>query len=323
MDFVVENPSNAGICIAQTDTPNRQTKEIGCGQFFPTGTSDAPTAANAYINLTKALENASPNELQFLVSVGTAAYSASQTPFEVAQSAGGVFAGTFGAVLESLGGTPGKTLSLYAPGSAYTLMTCPGCGGSLNGPAVLSTTVSAQQGQTGFVHGLLGRDLDGLYWSTQASQENQTQNAANLGADFTMSIVGSQAPVEWPELSSTLIAGASTVTGQNAAYHYLSYQLVTQHYIQGAQGNYRDDLHFYFTGSNNTYIDYHTFDPVNNGQSNVPFPGMPGTLLFVARSCNKQHPPCFTQQDLLAVALQVHTEIVDFDNVCSPRREHQ
>jgi len=316
LDFVVQNPNNSsGSCIAQTDTPNQQTKEIGCGQFFPTGATDAPTAANAYFNLSQALGSASPNDLQFLVSVGTAAYSANQNAFDVAQSATGPFAGIFGAVLEILGGTPGQTLSLYTPGSAYTLITCQDCGGSLNGHAVLSTTVSAQQGQTGFVHGLLGRDLDGLYWSTQASQETQTQDSANLGADFTMSIVGSQVPVEWPELSSTLIAGASTVTGQNAAYHYLSYQLVTQHYIQGAQGNYLDDLHFYFTGSNNTYIDYHTFDPVKDGESNVSFPGTPGTCYSWPDPVTNSTLPCFTQQDLSTVAQQVHTEIVDFDNV--------
>jgi len=91
------------------------------------------------------------------------------------------------------------------------------------------------------------------------------------------------------------------VNGQIAAYQYLSYQLITQYYIRGAQGNYLDDIHFYFSGSNNTYIDYHTFDPVN-----LPFPDP-------SSSCYAWVDP--VSADLAAVASQVSAEIVNLDNV--------
>jgi hypothetical protein len=310
LDYVVNAGDFGSSCIAAGDVGKQLTVVPDCGGFYPTGSSDASTALNAYANLGKALSAIRQDELVFLVTVGTAAYSANQSPLDIAR--GIVFAESsfLARTLEPLGGTPGQTLSLYTPGSTYTLITCQVCGNSLNGNAVLSTSLAAQQGQTGFVHGLLSRDLNGLYWPTKTSQESQAQQAAGTGADFTMSLVASQQPIEWPELNGTLLPGASSVAGQFAAFNYLSYELVTQYYIRGAQGSHLDDIHYYFAGSNNTYIDYHTFDPIN-----LPFPGAAGTCFTWNDPVAGRPLTCFTQQDLAAVAQQVSAEIVDMDNV--------
>jgi hypothetical protein len=55
------------------------------------------------------------------------------------------------------------------------------------GHAVVSSSVFAQQGQTGFVHGLLSRNIHGLFWPTETSQESASQNAGGSGANFIIS----------------------------------------------------------------------------------------------------------------------------------------
>ncbi len=305
-------------CGAIANQAKQQTDVPACGTFYATGSQSPATATKAYQSLAAALNAIAPDDLVFLVTVGQAGYSPNQSSWDVAATSFIDGSGTqqnafyqeFAPALENVGGTPETTLSLYVPGSAYTLVTCRDCGNSLNGHAVLSASGFTQQGETGFVHGLLRRNLNGFYWPGQTSQESQSQSAAGGGADFTMSLVGSQQPVEWPELSGAPLSGASSVAGQVAAYHYLSYQLVTQYYIRGAQGNYLDDIHYYFTGANNTYIDYHTFYPAN-----LPFPGQPGSCYVWTDPVTNTALTCFTQQDLFAVAQQVSTEVVDLDNV--------
>jgi hypothetical protein len=311
LDFVAGQSGNYQNCFSAGNTAKQQTDMTSCGQFFPTGSADAETAGNAFLGLAVALNNTSFNDLVFLVSVGNAVNPNYTAPSGLAYDSvvGGPARG-FGAALEPLGGTPGQILSLYQPGSAYTLISCYNCGNSLNSHAVLSTTVNNQQGQTGVPHGLLARNSNGLYWSAEASQESVTQMANGQSADFTLTKVGSQQPVEWPELSGTLLPNATSVAGQGAAYQYLSYQLVTQHYIIGAQGNYLDDIHFYFTGSNNTYLDYHDFNPVN-----LPYPDPSSSCYSWNDPVTSTTLPCFTPNDFSAVATQLSTEIVDLDNV--------
>jgi hypothetical protein len=312
LDFVTGQPANSGSCVTNSNAAKQQTDMTKCGQFFPTGSTDPATAAQAYGNLTTALQNVSFNDLVFLVTVGNAANPSYTDPSKLAEDPlVGPEAYRFTHyALEPLGGTIGQILSLYAPNSAYTLLSCIDCGNSLTGHAVLSTTVASQQFQTGTVHGLLSRNLHGLYWPGRTSQETSQQAADKQGADFTLNIVASAQPIEWPELSATLLPNASSVDGQVAAYHFLSYQLITQHYVLGAQGNYLDDIHFYFTGSNNTYIDYHTFNPVN-----VPFPAPSGSCYAWVDPVTSATLPCFTPADLAAVATQVSTEIVNLDNL--------
>jgi hypothetical protein len=291
-------------CGAAADSQNQRTIVPACGTFYPTGVGNASAQLTAYSQLASALNNLTPNQLAFLVSVGTPVVGKSQ--WDVAQIPGAYYK-NFGDALENLGGVAISTLSLYAPGSAYSYVTCTGCGGPLNGFAALSTTAYAQQGQTGAIHGVLGRYLNGLYCPMRASQETPGSTAVS---DFTLDTISSQQPVEWPELSGKPLPGASSVSGQVSAYNYASYQLITQYYVKGAQGDYLDDIHYYFTGSLNTLLDYHTFDPFN-----LQFPGQSGSCYIWTDPVTNTALPCFTQQDLQAVASQLSTEIVDLDNV--------
>ena len=286
----------------------QETDITGGGTFYATGASDPATQVNAYTQLASALNNLAPNQLVFLVSVGTPA-NATDTWDLATRSSGGqnAYYQNFGDALEKLGGVPISTLNLYAPGSAYSYVTCTGCGGPMTGYSALSTTAYAQQGQTGTLHGVLERYLNGLYCPMRTSQETAGSSAVS---DFTLDTITSQQPVKWPELSGNLLPGASSVAGQVSAYQYASYQLITQYYIKGAQGDFLDDIHYYFTGSLNTLLDYHTFDPVN-----LTFPGQPGSCYTWTDPVNNTALPCFTQQDLQAVASQLSTEIVDLDNV--------
>src|SRR5208283_4851131 len=79
-----------------------------------------------------------------------------------------------------------------------------------------------------------------------------------------------------------------------------------QYYMKGAQGDYLDNIHYYFTGSLNTLLDYHSFDPVN-----LPFPGETNSCYTWTDPVTKETPECFTAQDLQAVAQQLSTELVD------------
>lgn len=311
-DYVTGQSWDYESCNANGDDSRQLTNMTGCGHFYPTGSTDAATASQAYTDLQNALANQlSFNDLVFLVSVGNAINPTYTDAFGLANDSGVASAAyKFSQGLELLGGTPGQVQQLFTPGSTYSFVTCYQCGNSLDGHAVLSTTVNAQQGQTGVVHGLFVRNGNGLYWPGRASQESVNQVTNGGGSDFTMARVTAQQPVAWPELSGTLLSGASSVEGQVAAYHYLSYQLVTQHYIRGAQGNYLDDIHFYFTGSNNTYLDYHTFDPVS-----VPYPDPSSSCYAWLDPVTNTTLTCFTPNDLSAVAAQVSQEVVDLDNV--------
>ena len=287
------------VCNITANTTKQQTDVQGCGTFYPAGASNAATQVTAYTQLASALNGLNPNQLAFLVSVGTPANGAS--------AGTNAYYGNFGDALEKLGGVPISTLSLYTPGSAYSFVTCTSCGSPVTGNSALSTTVYAQQGQTGTLHGILQRNLNGLYWPTRSSQETAGSSAVS---DFTLDTISGQQPVKWPELSGNLLPGASTVAGQVAAYQYGSYQLISQYYIKGAEGDFLDDIHYYFTGSLNALLDYHTFDPAN-----LPFPGQPGSCYAWTDPVTNTALPCFTQQDLKAVAIQLSAEVVDLDNV--------
>ncbi len=295
-------------CGAVADSQNQRTIVPACGTFYPTGASAAATQVTAYTQLASALNNLAPNQLVFLVSVGTPA-SATDAWDLATRSSGGqnAYYRNFGDALEKLGGVPISTLNLYTPGSAYSYVTCAGCGNPVTGYSALSTTAYAQQGQTGTLHGILERYLNGLFCPMRASQETAGSSAVS---DFTLDTITSQQPVKWPELSGQPLPGASSVAGQVSAYQYASYQLITQYYIKGAQGDFLDDIHYYFTGSLNTLLDYHTFDPVN-----LQFPGQSGTCYTWTDPVTNTALPCFTQQDLQAVASQLSAEIVDLDNV--------
>ncbi len=91
-----------------------------------------------------------------------------------------------------------------------------------------------------------------------------------------MTKLGASQPVAWPELSGTLMSGADSVAGQEAAYHYISYTLLN-YYIDGVAGDFLDDIHYFFTGSNSNYINYHYFNPINLP---LPTPTAPNSYCF-------------------------------------------
>src|SRR5580692_10302106 len=287
----------------------------GCGQFYATGASDPTTAAAAYASLqsdlAKVIGHAVPEsvtDLIFLVSIGNVPgfpgfnFSLVPSPFATSFSA--------------IGGTPETFTALSTLGSTYSYVGCTQCDNSLGGHVIISTSLQAQQGQNGYIHGLLQPNLNGLYWPTQASLD-QPGSDGSPTTDFTIQEVTSTQPVEWPELSSTqtLTSGAFTAdstAGQNAAYYYISYQLINNYYIIGAQGDFIDDIHYYFTGGNNTFLDYHTFDPAT-----LPFPGSLPTDCFQWTDPvpTRGTLSCFTQNDFNAVRAQMHNEIVYLTNV--------
>lgn len=278
-----------------------------CGHFYNTGSSDAATAVKDITSLVAELNLLPRNELVVLVGVGMPIYGGT-TDWDAAEKTYpnlNPYYQNLATALENLGGVPMSTLKLNSQTSVYTLVSCKDCGNSVTGNVSLSSTVFSQQGQTGYIHGLLGQNLNGLYWPVRTSQETA---GSGVSADYTLDYLLSQQPVAWPELS-TLLPNASTVQGQVAAYHYISYQLITQYYIKGASGNYLDDIHYYFTGSNNTLIDYHTFDPVN-----MAFPGTPNTG-YTWTDPVTNSAMSFTPQDFSAVASQMSTEVVDLVNV--------
>jgi hypothetical protein len=297
----------------QTGTNGTVAVFYGCGVFYDTGDSNPTNATNAYNNLMADLSNASndPTELVFLVSIGN------QPGYPDTNGVKLIPVG-LATAFSLMGGTPETLTSLSTPGSTYSYVGCSGCGNSLGGNVVISTNLQSQQGQSGYIHGLLEPNLNGIYWPTQASLD-QPASAAQPTTDFTIQEVTSTPPVEWPELSNTQKLAvttssgttytADTTGGQNAAYYYIGYQLINQYYIIGAQGSYIDDIHYYFTGGSNTFLDYHTYDPAN--------------LVYPGTSCYQWTDPvpgrgtlaCFTQNDFNAVRAQMHNEIVYLTNV--------
>jgi hypothetical protein len=307
-----------------------------CGTFFPTGDSNPDNAVKQYQKLSEALGAVQADQLAFLTTIGNAA--ASSDPFTVAATKGTDNSGNqnyyaywgtdgyngFYENLLLLNAPPYATMYLGTSGSAYTLIASPGLGNPLTGQSVISSTSYTQQGQTGYVHGLLSRDRNGHYRPGHTAQETQGADTA----DFTIGRVGSQPPVDWPELV-TLLSGSDSVNGQIAAYHYLSYYLITQYYIPDATGNYVDDIHYYFTGSNNTYLDYHTFTPsavgfpgLGQAPPNTPYPnpGVECSNVDQYGNCTWNDPISgrqyvFNQADYTPVKNQLSMEIIDLVNV--------
>src|SRR5208283_3154094 len=107
--------------------------------------------------------------------------------------------------------------------------------------------------------------LQGLFQPGRSEQES----AASDTSDFTMDVITAQPPQEWPEFTSPILSGAASLQGQEDAYAYLSWYLLNAYYVPGQAGQpgvsapYAYDLHYFFTGSLNTFIDIHTFDPLN------------------------------------------------------------
>lgn len=258
----------------------------GCGRFYETNTStwgaSAGSAAMKQLAQDLAASQADPMQLLVLTTVGHATCCDWRSALGLTPNDdGGVDTGyvELYPVLQQLGGTPayttygnGQTSRDTAFTPAYTLVTASGLGNALAGTVAESSTVLLPtHAQTGTISGTLERGVSGLFTPGQVSQEFTGALIARGGLDDLSVInrVAVQAPVEWPAQSaSVLLSGADSIEGQIAAYRFISLSLLRDRYALGISGSHQDDLHYFFTGSLNTSIDYHIFDPVA-----LPWPG--------------------------------------------------
>ena len=313
----------------------------GCGTFYPVGDGSAQTKDQAWQNLAAALSAVKADQLVFLQSIGSVGSSSLAQTVGTGTSMQGFR--QFAAALQSVGGTPmviaGPKFTnqdTYAfVGFGRTALASGGGGGGSSpietivkatnaltgGAAEVSTAMGA--GQSGVLHGTLQRDGSGLYRPSQTSAELQglfTAKGSLNNSDFTLSVVNYQQPVEWPSNSgTTLLPGATSISGQQGAYRFISHWLLANYYLKGIQGVHQDDLHFFFSGSTNTSLDYHVFDPAN-----LPLPAQGtwanfGCTTFDGTTCTFQAPgdstpSSFTTADFAAVKMQVSQEVTYLTN---------
>lgn len=324
---------NNGTCEASSSSPSGEIDFDNCGVFYQTGPGvDASTLAANYKALAQTLTGP-PIDRRALIILTTVGTPVQGSTWDVANNNANSNWGNgtwhdsgyyeLALAFRQLGIPDTTILSLGGDNSAFTYITSPGLGNSLSGQSVLSTTAYSPQGQSGYVHGLFTRDLRGLYRPGHSEQQTSGSDYSN----FTMGLVSSYTPVDWPELASQM-PGTDSFAGQKAAYAYLSWYLLNAWYVQsedGAQGvpaPYAYDIHYFFTGSLNTFIDYHTFDPTN-----AVWPGTPGFSGGWNHPCSSPGSTCtwtspldgttltFTQNDFNAVKTQLHNEVVDLSNV--------
>jgi Bacterial Ig-like domain (group 3) len=285
----------------------------GIGMFYPTGATDPLAATNAFIALASDLKSVHRDQLVFLVTIGTPVYGTSATDaanlaqIEVPSPGGiGAYYNNFAPALESFGVPAMSTMYLYSSTDGFSMVSCTSCGEPLTGNVAVSTTRNAQQGQTGWMHGLLQQNLNGMYWPIKNTQLSPNENSV----DYAFDEILNQSPIDWPEVTGTAMPGVSSAAAQQAAYHYLSYQLITQYYILGAKGNYLDDIHYYFTSSLVGNINYHT-----KKAGDLAFPGTSGTCYSWNDPVTQTELSCFNASDQQIVAQQMDNELVDAYNV--------
>ncbi|WP_074652503.1 Ig-like domain-containing protein [Terriglobus roseus] len=309
-----------------TSTDGHVQYVVQCGTFYPTGSSDPATSDAAYTQLATDLGSINAWQLAFLTTVGQAAYGGSNNSWwNVAgwqgynQAMNG-FA-KFSAALDALNGTSRLTQSLLSPASAYTFVTSKGAGGPLNGSAIESTTVLSAQGQTGLIHGILQRNLNGLFLPQQTNQETAdtfTLKGGINSPEFKLTEVAMAQPVDWPSTNlTTQLPGTDSISGQLGAYKYFSYVLLKNVYLPSLTGSHLDDLHYFFPSSLNTSINYHYYDPNvilwpgGNpiGPYVLPCSSVNGNTCTVNLLANET--VSFTENDFLAMRQQLSTEIHD------------
>ncbi|MBS1849896.1 MAG: Ig-like domain repeat protein [Acidobacteria bacterium] len=325
-DLSLVNPgANCAVFTPGSGPTDSNDHFINCGTIYNTGDADSyDNRTAAYNQLASDLSEIGPYQMGVLTTFGFPACCGSI--WDVTgnnnwydNNGTSNHYDTFRGIIESLGGSPRATLFWdftnggYHANPAYTFMMGSGMGDPLTGHAVVSASAYADQGQTGFVHGTLARNINGLYQPYQSSQQKDDDDDKTAGPDFTLTKLGAYPPVAWPELSGNKMNGADSVAGQEAAYHYISYTLITNYYIDGAAGNFLDDIHYFFTGSNSNYINYHYFNPINLP---LPAPTSANNYCFAGPpDAPYSSPACFTQNDFTTVRQQVHVEVVYLTNV--------
>jgi Bacterial Ig-like domain (group 3) len=327
LDRTTLQPIAAQPCSGQTFVgPNVVTQP--CGNTYAVAQDVTPSTADANWNrLSNDLASLeSSYQLAILVSVNSVGNTDQPTTFQSQQQQqGNPSFPKFAAALQSVGGSytlvAGPT---FSNADSYSLVGFYGASNALVGGVAEASTELHQQGQFGVLHGTLQRNRNGLYQPGQTSQEPQPVFAAKGGlddSDFAMAIESVQQPVDWPSNSaSTGLPGSTSIEGQRAAYRFISHWLLAGYYVKGIAGPHQDDLHYFFSGSSNTWIDYHTMDAAN-----LPFPGT-GTwsnfacLTSTASTCTFQAPgdsaaTSFTTADFNAVKAQMSLEVQYLTNM--------
>jgi hypothetical protein len=283
-----------------------------CGGVYPTGdTADTSgkTREQAYNNLAAALNNVGPYDLAFLTKWGAPTCCIDQ--WSVVGNGSDTSNGflEFSDALQKLGGSGRAVLFANNYGNqGFAFIGSFGIGDTLTGNAAISSTTYSASGQAGYLHGTLARNLNGLFQPYQSSQQASAEDDQEAGPDYTITKLSTLQPVPWPSNESKL-PDSDTLSGQQGAYSYISYTLITQYYIKGATGPYLDDIHYFFTGSNSNYINYHYFDAIN-----LPWPGGSSPNYTWVDSVTGQS-VTFSLADFKAVASQVSQEVVYLTNV--------
>jgi hypothetical protein len=293
-----------------------------CGNTYAVSKDVSPSTADAnWKRLYNDLGSlGSAYQLAILVSVNTVGNTDQPTTFQSVQQSQQHYPSfpKFAAQLQNFGGT--YTLiagPLYANTDSYSLVGFSGAGNALVGGAAEASTQLQNQGQLGVLHGTLQRNRNGLYQPGQTSQEPQTVFAAKGGlddSDFAMAVASFQQSVAWPSNDPSKPLPGATPAGQQAAYRFISHWLLAGYYLKGIAGPHQDDLHYFFSGSSNTWIDYHTMDPAN-----LPFPATGtwtgfGCITSTGSTCTLQAPgdsapTSFTAGDFNAVKAQMSLEV--------------
>jgi hypothetical protein len=288
-----------------------------CGAFFPVSEGNA----TAWSNLAAYLRQVGTDQLVFIQSVGKVGAGDS-----LRESLGVQNFGAFAQALLALGGTPNIVAGpTFTAADSYSFVGYRSISGE-NTPNALGGAVAeastAMPGKGGILHGTLQRSRSGDYKPAQSAAEIPGmfwENGDVNGSAYVLSIAATQRPVAWPSSNpAQLLPGASSLSGQVAAYRFISQWLLSQYYIKGISGPYQDDIHYFFSGSSNTTINYHTMDPAN-----LPFPSTSSefpctsaggsTCTFTA--FGDAQPSSFTANDFNAVKQQLSVEVLYLTNV--------
>lgn len=301
------------------NSPRTTNYFLGCGKFYNVGDADASTRDSAWQQLAQDLTSASPDQFVFIESIGIIGNLDEQhTVQPYCPNTGAACTGftAFEKALLGLGGTPRL---VYGPtwdgNSMYHFVGYQGAQNALAGGAAEASTA---MGGTlpGVMRGTLERNRLSRFQPSQNSTEYEGMFADKGGllgsGDYLLSVVARQQPVEWPSNSaSTLLPGATSIAGQQAAYQFISHWLLAGYYMKGISGPYQTDIHYFFTGSSNTWLDYHTIDPAA-----LPFPALGswdafGCSRVVSGTCflDTMGGISFTTQDFQAVQKQLSLEI--------------
>jgi hypothetical protein len=279
-----------------------------------------PNIDGEWNSLANALAAVTSDQIVFLQSIGTVGNKDLATTVESNTSNSGFL--QFKYHFQPVGGTP---LAVAGPNfnnqDNYGFVGYLGAGNALAGGAAELST--AFPGQLGVLHGTLQRDANGLYRPAQISPEQQAmfnEKGGLTSSDFTLSETSYQQPGAWPSNSATaLLPGASSIAGQQAAFRFVSHWLLAGYYVKTIQGPHQDDIHFFFSGSTNTSINYQAMDPINLPALTVGTWNTFGCTSFDGTSCTFQAtgdsgPSTFTVGDFNAVKAQLSLEVIYLTN---------